>query len=559
MKNWKKLTLGATALTAVTVLAACSSGSSNSSSSGGSTSAALQWNLTTPLNTIDSGIATDTYTNEIIGNIQSGATRVDKNGDAANELAKAISVSSDGKTYTVDLKSGLKWSNGDALTAKDFVYAWQRNADPKTASQYAYLLEAVKNGAAVDSGKMDKSQLGIKATSDTQFVVTLENPTPYFKFLLAQSVYFPLDQKVVEKYGKQYATSSDKLVFSGPYMFKSTNSWNGSNNNFSIYKNPGYYDASAVKMNEIDFQVVQDNNTAASLFEQGKLDQTAVGVGTTALWPKYKNNKNVVMEKEATTAYMEYNQSGKGATSADAQKALANTKIRQAFNLGTDREGLVKSVVPVSKAATGITPAGMSKTASGEDFASYAKQGYSYDASKAATLFKEGLKEVGLSKLTVTLTTDDTPAAKQSGTYLQQSLQKALPGLTLNIKTEPFKQRLNDSQNGNFDLVLALWGGDYADPSTFLDLFKTGGPQNDGKFSNAAFDAATKQAETTDAVTPAKRDADYKAAEATLFENSNVNPLYFRTLAVLQNQKLSGVRFGATGLVYDFKYAEKAK
>ena len=555
MKNWKKFALGAVTASGVVLLAACSS----NSSSGGSSSPNLQWNLTTPLNTMDSGTATDTYTNEIIDNVQSGATRVDKNGDAVNELAKNITSSADGLTWTITLRSGLKWSNGDPLTAQDFVWAWQRNADPATASQYAYLLEVVKNGAAVDSGKMDKSQLGIKATSDTQFVVTLENPTPYFKFLLGESVYFPLDPKVVEQYGKQYATSSSKMVFSGPYMFKSTNAWNGSNNNFSIYKNPTYYDASAVKMNEIDFQVVQDNTTAANLYKQGKLDQTGLGVGTTALWPKYKNNKDVVMEKEATTAYMEFNQSGKGATSSDAQKALSNEKVREAINLATDRSGLLKAVLPTSAPATGITPAGMSKTASGEDFAAYAKQDYTYNASKAASLFKEGLKEVGLSKVALTLTTDDTPAAKQSGTYLQQNLQSALPGLTLNIKTEPFKQRLNDSQNGNFDLVITLWGGDYADPSTFLDLFTTTNPQNNGKFNNTTYDAAIKKAETTDATTPAKRDADYKAAEAALYNSSNVDPLYFRTTAVLQNPKVTGVRFGSTGLVYDFKYAQKTK
>ncbi|MDR0299310.1 MAG: peptide ABC transporter substrate-binding protein [Streptococcaceae bacterium] len=552
MKNWKKLSLATATLgAAVLTLAACSSSKT--------TGTALHWNLTTALNTLDSGLATDTYSNEIIGNVQSGATRVDKNGDAANELAKDIKVSADGLTYTVTLKSGLKWSNGDALTAKDFVYAWQRNDDPATASEYAYLLAVIKNGEAINSGKMDKSELGIKATSDTQFVVTLENPTPYFKFLLGQSVYYPLNQKVVEKYGKQYATSSDKMVFSGPYEFKSTKNWNGSNNTFSIYKNSDYYDASAVKMSEIDFQVVTDPNTAVSLYKQGKLDQTGVGVGSTALWPKYKNNKDLVLLKEAVTTYLEYNQSGKGASSSDTQKALANQKIREAFNLATDRSGYLKATAPVSAPAVSVTPAKMSKTASGEDFSAYAKQDYTYDPAKAASLFKEGLKELGLTKLSITLTTDDTPPAKAGSTYMQQNYQKDLPGLTFNIKTEPFKQRLNDSKSGNFDIVMTLWGGDYADPSTFLDLFTTGNAQNNGKFSNATYDAAIKKAETTNATEPAKRDADYKAAEAALFESSNVNPVYFRTTAVLQNPKVTGVRFGSTGLVYDFKYAEKAK
>ena len=471
---------------------------------------------------------------------------MDKDGKAQPELAKSVDVSKDGLTYTFHLRDGLKWSNGDALTAKDFVYSWQRAVDPATASEYGYLLGPVKNANEINGGKADKSTLGVKATDDKTFVVTLAQPTPYFEFLTANSVYFPLNQKVVEKYGKQYGTSSEKMVYSGPYKFEKSKGWNGSNQTFSIVKNDNYWDKSAVKTKEIDFQVVQDVKTSFNLYKQGKIDQT--GIGDPDLYKANKTDKNVVSLNEATTSYVQYNQSGKN-------KALANKDIREAFNLATDRKQYVDTVTPASTPATGLTPAGMAKTNTGEDFAKYAEQPYKYDATAAKAAWEKGLKEIGETKLTLTLTTDDTQAAKDSATFLKQAWEEKLPGLTLNIKSVPFKQRLNDSTTGNFDMVISLWGGDYAEPSTFLDLFTSTSPNNNGKINNVTYDKAIKAAEVTDALDPEKHYADYKAAEEALYTESNINPLYFRTSPVLRNPNLKDVRFGSTGLTYDFKTA----
>ena len=163
MKTWKKVTLGTVALGSAALLAACG----NSGSSSSSSSKDIQWNLTSPIQTLDSSLATDTYSNIIIGNTNAGLTRVDKDGKAQPELAKSVDVSKDGLTYTFHLRDGLKWSNGDALTAKDFVYSWQRAVDPATASEYGYLLGPVKNANEINGGKADKSTLGVKATDES--------------------------------------------------------------------------------------------------------------------------------------------------------------------------------------------------------------------------------------------------------------------------------------------------------------------------------------------------------------------------------------------------------
>ena len=547
MKKSKLIGLSVLSLASVGVLAAC--GNSNSAQKN------IQFSIPTDVASLDTTLLTDQYSYDVAGNVEEGATRVNSKGDAALALAKSIDVSKDGLTYTITLRDGLKWSNGDKLTAKDFVYAWQRAVDPKTGSEYAYLMGAVKGANDIMASKAAVNTLGIKADSDTQFTVTLAQPTPYFKFLLSEPVYYPLDQKVVEKYGKQFGTTSAKMVYDGPFMFTSKNGWTGTNKKFSIYKNPNYYDKSAVKSDEIDFQVISNANTGAQLYKQKKLDFTLLP--TTDLINANKNVKGFTVFKQARTDYIEYNQSGKNASSTDAQKALANQDIREALNLATNRKEVVQTALPDSTPATSFTPVGMSKTATGEDFATYAKQDYTYDAAKAKTLWEKGLKETGLTKVTLSFeAAGDLAPSAATANYLQTSYEKALPGLTVNLKLVPFQQRLKDAQNGTFDMILSGWGGDYAEPSTFLQLFTTGQAYNDGKFSSKAYDKAFTAATTTpDVLEPAKVDADYKEAETALYQGSYINPVDFQANPALMNPNIKGLEFHSTGLAYDLKTA----
>jgi len=353
MKKGQTIGLTTVALLTTLVLVACGSSKESQDKT-------IKFSIPTDVASLDSTILTDQYSYTIAGNVEEGLTRVDAKGDAALALAKAIDVSKDGLTYKITLRDHLKWSNGDKLTAKDFVYAWQRAVNPKTGSEYAYLLGALSNANEIIAGKATVDKLGVKADSETSLTVTLAQPTPYFKFLLSQAVYYPLDEKVVEKYGKQYGTSSDKTVYNGPYMFKSDKGWTGTNKTFSIYANPNYYDKGSVKSKQIDFQVISNANTGAQLYKQGKLDFTFLP--TTDLIDANEKTKGYTVFKQARTDYIEYNQSGKNASSPEAQKALANQNIREALNLATNREGVIKTALPGSTVAKSFTPAGMSKT-----------------------------------------------------------------------------------------------------------------------------------------------------------------------------------------------------
>lgn len=541
MDTWKKWAIGA----AVVVVAVAGTRAAGLwGGSNGSSSDTLKFSFPTEIQTLDISKNTDTYSGTIIGNTGSNLLRVNAKGKAVPELAKSVKVSKDGLTYTATLRSGLKWSDGSKLTAKDFVYSWQRIVNPKTASQYAYLTSGVKNADDIVAGKAKVSTLGVTSKGNV-ITFKLERPMPQFKYLLTFANFMPQKQSFVEKQGKKYGTTSAKQLYSGPYKFEG---WNGTNNSFKLVKNDNYWDAKSVKTKEIDYSVVKKAETAVQLYKQGKLDRASIS--TPELYAANKSNKDTVKVPEATTAYIEYNQTGKN-------KYLSNTKIRQALNLATNRKELVDQVTSgVSTPATGLAPEGLAKTASGEDLAKYVAPGYKYDTKEAAKLFAEGLKEVGETSMTLTITSDaDSATAKTTLDYLQGSLQKALPGLKVEEKFVPFKQRLQDAQTQNFDAIVSLWGGDYPEGSTFYDLFKDGASYNDGQFKNSAYTAAVEKAETTDALNDSARDSDYKAAEAALYKEANFNPLYFRSGYSLARSNVKGVIINTTGLNMDLKYA----
>ncbi|WP_273707585.1 peptide ABC transporter substrate-binding protein [Leuconostoc mesenteroides] len=541
MDTWKKWAIGA----AVVVVAGAGTRAAGLwGGSNGSSSDTLKFSFPTEIQTLDISKNTDTYSGTVIGNTGSNLLRVNAKGKAVPELAKSVKVSKDGLTYTATLRSGLKWSDGSKLTAKDFVYSWQRIVNPKTASQYAYLTSGVKNADDIVAGKTKVSELGVTSKGNV-ITFKLERPIPQFKYLLTFANFMPQKQSFVEKQGKKYGTTSAKQLYSGPYKFEG---WNGTNNNFKLVKNDNYWDAKSVKTKEIDYSVVKKTETAVQLYKQGKLDRASIS--TPELYAANKNNKDKVKAPEATTAYIEYNQTGKN-------KFLANTKIRQALNLATNRKELVEQVTSgLSTAATGLAPQGLAKTASGEDLAKYVAPGYKYDTKEAAKLFAEGLKEVGESSMTLTITSDaDSASAKTTLDYLQGSLQKALPGLKVEEKFVPFKQRLSDSETQNFDAVVSFWGGDYPEGSTFYDLFKDGSSYNNGQFENAAYTKAVNRAETTNALNDSARDADYKEAESALYKQANFNPLYFRSGYSLARPNVKGVIINTTGLNIDLKYA----
>ncbi|MYV36895.1 peptide ABC transporter substrate-binding protein [Weissella cibaria] len=516
-------------------------------SAGAATYKTINWMETADLGTADPSKATASVDFDALQATGDGLYRNGKDNKPELALAESVQKSDDGLTYTFKLRSGLKWANGDPITAQDFVYGWQRTNDPKTASQYAYLFSGIKNADAIQSGK-DKNldDLGVKALDDQTLEVTLEKPMPQLESVLTMAPFYPQSKAFVDKVGSKYGTAAKYTLASGPFELKG---WTGSNNKYSLVKNKNYWDADAVKTPKVEIQTIKDQNTGYNLYKGNKLDLAYLSSDQVRASQKRKDYKVIPM---ASTFYLEFNEK--------KVPALKNVKIRQALSYAIDRKTLSNKVLKGNATpAMTLTAKNLAKDPNtGKDFAESAavKGAISYNKSKAKKLFAEGLKEVGKKKLSLQLLTDDTDKAKNTAQFLQSQLEN-LSGLNVDIKQVPFKQRLAFSQDKKFELVISAWGADYGDPSTFLDLYTSDSSFNNGSWSNADYDAAEKAAKTTDVNDENKRYDDYKTAEQTIEKEVGVAPLYYQSYATLYRQSVKGVVSNPTGAPFDWKWAYK--
>ena len=548
MNKWKKLATAGLAVATLSVLAACGNGGSKSSSSDTST---INWYTPTEILTLDISKNTDRYSAMAIGNAGSNLLRVDENGKNQPDLAEKVEVSEDGKTFTATLRDGIKWSDGSDITAEDFVYTWRRMVDPATASEYAYLVSDahVLNADEVIAGEKPVEELGVKADGN-KVIFTLSTPAPQFESLLTFSNFVPQKESFVKEAGEDYGTSSDKMLYSGPFVVED---WNGTSGSFKLVKNDNYWDAENVKTETVNVQTVKKPDTAVQMYKQGELDFANISQ-TSAIYNANKNNEDVIEIAEARADYLVYNETG-------SVKALTNQKIREALNLATDREGLVKAAADTgTNPATAFVPKGLATLTDGTDLNEFVSQPYTFDKEEAAKLFKEGLAELGVDSLTLTITADsDNPIKKAATDYIKELWETTLPGLTVEEKFVTFKQRLEDTKNQNFEVAFVSWGGDYPEGSTFYGLFQSGSAYNYGKVNSPEYDDAYEKALTTDALDKDAGAADYKAAEQALYEGSHYNPLYNLSNKGLQNPNIKGLARNSTGLDVDFTYAYKTK
>lgn len=507
----------------------------------------LRLSASAPLDTIDISKATG-YGQT--GNVFESFYRLGKNGQPTAGLAKKATVSADGLTWTFTLRDA-KWSNGDQITAQDFVYSWRRSLTPKTASPYAYLFSGVKNADAISKGKLPVEQLGIKALDNKTVEISLEKPIAYFKVLMAYPLFGPQNQKVVEKYGKKYATNSKYMVYSGPFVIKN---WTGTSDKWSFQKNPNYWDKKQVKLDKISYKVVSNPNTGYELYQQGKLDMTPL---SSQQVKNYKNSSEFKQYPYSYVAFLAYNFN---ATNAANKKALNNQNIRRALSLALDRKVLTKKVFgDGSQVPTGFVANDLAKNPqTGVDFAkeqAVAKT-VAYDANLAKKYWRKGLTETGLKELTFNiLASSDTPTNDALTQYLQSQYTKVLPGLKVKVQNIPGKSALERARKGEFDIYVSGWGGDFNDPITFLQIPLTGTSYNYGNYSNSEYDRLIAKATNEDANDKLARWNDLVAAAKLFNSQQGVSPLYQQTTAYLQKKRVKGVIHNTAGTQWNYKYA----
>ena len=537
MKLAKIAAAGSVAALCALTLGACGSKSSDSASK-----QVLNWNESAELPTMDLSKATDVVSFDTLNNTMEGLYRLGKDSKIEPGLATKTKVSSDGLTYTFTLRKDAKWSNGDKVTAKDFVYSWRRTLDPKTNSQYAYLFEGIKNATDVMNGKKSTKEVGVKADGDYKLVVTLDKQIPYFKLLMGFPTFFPQNQKAVEKYGSKYGTASKYMCYDGPFNLTK---WTGTNLSWSLKKSDNYWDKKNVKLDSINFKVNKSNSTAYNLYQSGKLDATSLSAEQAK---QLKGQSGYTVRQAASTFYFQYNQT---------KPEFQNKKIRQAISMAIDRKEFVNKVLGNgSIPAKGLVSTGLA-TRNGKDFAdaSYVKDGVTVNLAKAKKLWAEGLKEIGKDSLTFGLLSDDTDAAKKTTEFIQSAIESNLKGAKVECANVPFKTRLNRTNQGQFDIVISAWGADFADPISFLDMFTSINSYNAGKWKNAQYDKLIEASKSTDAGNSGKRWDDLVSAEKILIQEQGISPLYQQATAWMVKPKVKGVIYNSAGANYNFKNA----
>lgn len=534
-------------ITLTIILTAC--GAKKSSKTAGSAQT-LRLAAAAQLNTID--ISTSSGYGQT-GNVYESFYRLGKNGKPTAGLAKATKVSADGKTYTFTLRNA-KWSNGDPIVAQDFVYSWRRTINPATKSEYAYLFEGIKNAKAISEGKLAPDQLGISAPDQKTVVVTLERPISYFKVLMAYPLFAPQNQKVVEKYGKKYATNSKYMVYSGPFKISG---WKGTNNSWQFVKNNEYWDAKKVKLQTISYKVVSDPQTSLDLYQNNQLDLSKLSQEQVA---NYENDKEYIQYPYSYVSFLSYNFAN---TDANKQKILTNRDARLAISLALDRKQLTKKVLGNgSLVPTGFVSTDLAKDPqTGKDFSVAQKTANTldYNTKLAKTKWKAAQTATGIHNVTLTVLAGndngDDPSTGIVVQYLKGQLEKVLPGLSIKIRAVPTQVANSERRQGKFDIALTGWGADFNDPISFLMIPEKGTDYNYGKYDNAEYNALLAKANGTDANNSEKRWQDMAQASQLLSQDQGVTPLYQSVYSFLQKDNVKGIIHNTAGTQWNYKYA----
>lgn len=538
----KKITLVFLSLFTICLLGACGNKQKTASKQ------VLTWTETSTLATQDQSLATDSLSFQTLLNTQEGLYRLDKQQKPKLALAKSVKISNDGKTYDFILRPNAKWSNGDPVTAKDFVYAYKRTVTPSTKASMAFYFYQIENAEAINKGQKDVSELGIKALAKDHLQIKLTRPVSYFKRLLAFPLFFPQNEKIVKKYGDLYGTQAKYTVANGPYILKN---WTGTNKKWTLVKNKNYWDAKNVKLDQVNELVTESTTTSYNLYNSNKVDATGL------LGQQVAANKN-------SPAYHERLASAIQRLELNEEKVLAfkNKNIRQAFSYAIDRKSLVNDVLADgSVAAKGFVPSGMgSNPQTGQAFQdeAYVKSAVSYDLKKANALLEKGYQETGITTLNVELSVSDTDSAKKIAEFLQSSLER-LPNVKVTITSIPYTQLITRQAAKDYELTVKNWQAIIADPINFLDVFESDSSYNNSGWKNAEYDRLLDEAENKYGAQPEKRWQLLVKAEKLLMEDQGTIPLLQVAKPQLLRPSVKGVYFNPTGIPYDFKTVSLAE
>jgi oligopeptide transport system substrate-binding protein len=504
----------------------------------------LKVQIETEVQSLDPQVATDGTSFEVIADFTDGLYQMDASGASVPALAAETTVSEDGLTYTFKIREDANWSNGDPVTADDFVYGWQRACDPAFASEYAYMITdigLIKNSVAVNKGEMTVDQLGVKALDAKTLQVELESPVSFFTGLLYFPTFYPVNRAFCESCGDTYATSPETVLSNGAFIL--TN-YEPAATSFTLAKNPDYYDAARVKLDGLSYQVIKESQTALLSYQNGDLDVVTLSGDQVEL---VQDDPEFLSVNAGYLWYITVN--------TKDYPELSNINFRKALAAAFDREAICDSIIKDgSTPAYFAVPEQLATGPDGLDFRATAKTYTGFDKDSAATFYAAACEELGKSEFSLTLLVEDNQTAQDIAAFIQQEWQNTLPGVTVELKVETKKQRIQDIQTSNYNTCLTRWGPDYADPMTYLGMWITDNSNNYGFWSNAEYDAIIADCVSGSlAMDPTARWSALHQAEEIVMNEMVILPVYQKCNAMMVKSTVKNLQCHSIALNRVFK------
>jgi len=506
------------------------------------------------------GLAQGTHDSWVLEHVFEGLMKKSPDGQIIPGMAESYDLSPDKLTYTFHLRDGITWTNGDPVTAYDFEYAWKYALNPNTGSEYAYQLYYIKgaeefNTAPVaekkeptDPDPVTPEQLkaledavAVKATDEKTLEVTLVNPTPYFLDLTSFYTYYPVNKKVQEANPNWY-TEASTYVSNGAFKLVE---WRHKDS-MKLVKNENYYDKDSIKLDEVDFVIIADENTAWQMYQNGELDLVYPLPAEVVAKLSAENNPEYVVAPDLSVYFYRFN---------TTKKPFNNLKVRQALSMAINRQDIVEHVTQGGQQpAYAITPPGIPDVTG--DFRQNGGDYFKEDIEQAKQLLQEGLAEEGLDKMPpFTIIYNTSNLHKAVAEAIQQMWKQNL-GLDVTIEVMDFQVKIDREHALDYEVSRAGWQGDYVDPMTFLDMWTSYSSQNDTGWTNAEFDKYINEAKTS-FDTKTRMEAMHKAEEIFM-KDLPVMPIYFYTKPYAVKPYVTGL-YNPINRYPQFHYADITK
>ncbi|NLZ81053.1 MAG: peptide ABC transporter substrate-binding protein [Clostridiales bacterium] len=494
-------------------------------------------------NTIDPTLNTAVDGGTLINHAFEGLMKINDKSEVVNAQAADVKVSDDGLVYTFTLRDDVRWSDGEAVTAENFVYSWRRSVDPATASDYNYMLDMVVNANEIMAGEVDPSELGVKAVDEKTFEVTLAVPTSYFLEIAAFPTTYPLREDIVSANPDTWATEPDNYIGNGPYILET---WEHQSK-MTFIQNEQYYGVAELGPDKIIFNLMEDQNTILAAFKNGEI---LFGDDIPSEEIEAMTGNGLEISGQLGTYFLAIQ---------TEQEEFQDARVRQALALAIDRNFIVDSVAKGGQQpADTYVPTGLSDANAEEEFhanaeAWYDVNDYEGNVAKAQQLLADAGYPNGEGFPTIELMCN--PGHEAMMEAIQNMWMQDL-GLNVTISSQDWNVFIDTRSNGEYQVARHGWLADYNDPISFLDMWVTGGGNNDAKWSNAEYDALIKEVKTS--TDRAVRFEAMHKAEAILGEEMPIIPIYYYTDLYLLSDKLEGFYSSPLGFKF-FMYTSVAE